>query len=147
MPGTTQTPSAIAHPGSTTSQSNAGITVVEPRWYSVIALCVSVAALAFSWAAWQARDASDARWQQSQALALSVWEKSQRDSEEKYHQSVRATSAWQAEQIRDADARWQQSYKTLEREARLAQLKQDDLRVALLAQGIQTNKHAASDSP
>lgn len=42
---------------------------------------------------------------------------------------------------------YSQSYKELERENRLLQLKVDDMRVALNSQGISTNKHAASDSP
>jgi hypothetical protein len=44
-------------------------------------------------------------------------------------------------------SRYEQSYRELDREARLLQLKVDDMRVALNSQGIATNKHAASDSP
>ena len=43
--------------------------------------------------------------------------------------------------------RYEDAYKELERENRLLQLKVDDMRVALNAQGIATNKHAASESP
>lgn len=42
---------------------------------------------------------------------------------------------------------YDRSYKELERENRLLQLKVDDMRVALNSQGIKTNKHAQSESP
>ncbi len=42
---------------------------------------------------------------------------------------------------------YSKDYRELERENRLLQLKVDDMRVALNAQGIATNKHATGDSP
>ena len=39
------------------------------------------------------------------------------------------------------------AYRELERENRLLQLKYDDMRVALNAQGITTSKHHQSESP
>lgn len=115
---------------------SSSVTVVEPKWTSGLALIIAGIAIGFAFAAWQRQDISDRRWEQSQDTTNSRYEEAQRQLDARW-----------AQRLNESNAQWAQSYKELERENRLLQLKVDDMRVALNAQGISTTKHARSDSP
>lgn len=147
MSATTSNLSAIGHPGAATAQSHSGVTNHEPRWYSVLSLVLAAFAVAFSFMAWLSQRESDTRWSDAQRHSDAAWSNMERENTARWETMQRETIGRLEAVQREADGRWEKSYKSLERESRLAQLKQDDLRVALLAQGIKTNKHAAGESP
>lgn len=89
---------------------------------------------------------NDARWIQAQSESSARWQVALQDNTTRWEATHHELDTkWQDSQ-RKSDLQWSQSYKTVEREMRLAQQDYADMKVEFLSRGMNPHPHLPGES-